>query len=98
MNAALDNVGTTVTYSDPVEASPVDQLASLTDLARDLRQGKVDTLIIAGANPVFTAPPDLDFVTAQGLPIPRQRHVVARLGRRMTPFVALHAELDVSPS
>ncbi len=39
-----------------------------------------------------------DFVTAHGVPIPRQRHVVARLGRRMTPFVALHAELDVSPS
>jgi hypothetical protein len=39
-----------------------------------------------------------DFVTAQGVPIARQRHVVARLGRRMTPLVALHAELDVSPS
>jgi hypothetical protein len=36
-----------------------------------------------------------DFVTAHGVPIPRERHVVARLGRRTTPFVALHAELDV---
>jgi len=35
-----------------------------------------------------------DFVTAHGIPIPRTRHVVARLGRVPTPFVALHAELD----
>jgi molybdopterin-containing oxidoreductase family iron-sulfur binding subunit len=64
INAALQNVGRTVTYSDPVEASPEDQLASLTELARDMRDGKVDTLIIAASNPVFTAPADLDFVAA----------------------------------
>jgi hypothetical protein len=34
-----------------------------------------------------------DFVTVSGLEMPRVRHVVARLGRRATPFVALHAEL-----
>jgi hypothetical protein len=39
-----------------------------------------------------------DFVTVQGIPIARQRHVVVRLGRSMTPFVALHAQLDVSPA
>ena len=64
INAALKNVGTTVIYTDPVEASPTDQLASLADLVSDLRGGKVDTLIIAGANPVFTAPADLDFRAA----------------------------------
>jgi molybdopterin-containing oxidoreductase family iron-sulfur binding subunit len=64
MNAALGNVGTTILYTDPVEPDPVDQLASLTDLVNDLRAGKVDTLIIAGTNPVFTAPTDLDFVSA----------------------------------
>ena len=36
-----------------------------------------------------------DFVTAHGIPIPRVRHVVMRLGRMTTPLVALHAELDV---
>jgi len=36
-----------------------------------------------------------DFVTAEGIPVPRVRHVVGRLGRVATPFVALHAELDV---
>jgi MoCo/4Fe-4S cofactor protein with predicted Tat translocation signal len=64
INAALKNVGTTVIYTDPVEANPADQLASLTDLVNDLRRGQVDTLIIAGANPVFTAPSDLDFKAA----------------------------------
>ena len=39
-----------------------------------------------------------DFVMVQGMPTPRERHVVLRLGRLATPLVALHAELDVSPS
>jgi hypothetical protein len=39
-----------------------------------------------------------DFVDVGRLPIPRRRHVVARLGRLELPFVALHAELvDVAP-
>jgi molybdopterin-containing oxidoreductase family iron-sulfur binding subunit len=64
MNAAMLNVGNTVTYSESVEPSPVDQLASLRELTRELREGKVDTLIVAGVNPVFTAPADLHFVHA----------------------------------
>jgi hypothetical protein len=36
-----------------------------------------------------------DFVTAHGIVIARERHVVARFGRMTTPFVALHAELDI---
>jgi MoCo/4Fe-4S cofactor protein with predicted Tat translocation signal len=64
INAALKNVGTTVVYTDPVEANPTDQLASLFDLVNDLRRGQVDTLIIIGANPVFTAPTDFDFKSA----------------------------------
>ena len=39
-----------------------------------------------------------DFVTAHGIPIARERHVVLRLGRKATPLVALHAELDVLPA
>jgi hypothetical protein len=35
-----------------------------------------------------------DFVEVAGVPVPRRRHVVARLGRLETPLVALHAELD----
>ena len=39
-----------------------------------------------------------DFVTVTGVPIPRERHVVARLGRTTTPIIALHAQLDVVSS
>ncbi len=60
INAHLGNVGTTVFYTDPIEANPVDQLASLQDLAKDLDAGSVDLLLILGGNPVFTAPADLD--------------------------------------
>jgi MoCo/4Fe-4S cofactor protein with predicted Tat translocation signal len=64
INAALKNVGTTVIYSDAVEANPTDQLASLVDLVNDLRRGQVEALVIIGANPIFTAPSDLDFKSA----------------------------------
>jgi hypothetical protein len=37
-----------------------------------------------------------DFVTVGGIQMATVRHVVARLGRAATPFVALHAELSLS--
>jgi MoCo/4Fe-4S cofactor protein with predicted Tat translocation signal len=61
MNQALGNVGNTVVYTDPVEARPVDQLASLKALVQDMEAGKVDMLVIVGGNPVYTAPADLRF-------------------------------------
>ena len=64
MNQALGNVGRTVVYTDPVEAEPTDQLASLGDLVADMNAGKVDLLVIVSGNPVFTAPVDLGFADA----------------------------------
>ncbi|MGE0703368.1 MAG: TAT-variant-translocated molybdopterin oxidoreductase [Vicinamibacterales bacterium] len=61
MNAALGNVGQTVVYTDPVEIEPIDQHQSLADLAADMHAGRVDLLVIAGGNPAFTAPADIDF-------------------------------------
>jgi MoCo/4Fe-4S cofactor protein with predicted Tat translocation signal len=66
MNAALGNAGTTVVYTQPVEAEPVDQLDSLRTLADDMRAGKVELLVIVSGNPVYTAPTDLDFAGALG--------------------------------
>ena len=37
-----------------------------------------------------------DFTSAHGIQIPRERHVVARIGRAATPLVALYARLEVS--
>ncbi len=64
MNAALGNIGKTVTYTDPIEAEPVDQIESLAGLVSDMNGGKVDTLVILGGNPVYAAPADLDFAGA----------------------------------
>jgi molybdopterin-containing oxidoreductase family iron-sulfur binding subunit len=61
INARLGNAGRTVVYTASVEASPVDQLASIRDLAADMDRGVVSLLVVLGANPVFTAPADLDF-------------------------------------
>jgi len=61
INAALGNGGQTVLYTDPVEAHPVDQLQSIRDLAGAMAAGQVDTLVIIGGNPVYTAPADLQF-------------------------------------
>ena len=64
INQRLGAFGATVLVTDPVEASPVDQAASIRDLAADLRAGRVDLLVLLGGNPVFDAPADLDFASA----------------------------------
>jgi MoCo/4Fe-4S cofactor protein with predicted Tat translocation signal len=61
LNERLGAVGQTVSYGAPVVARPVNQLASLTDLAADMEAGKVALLVIVGINPVYTAPSDLAF-------------------------------------
>jgi MoCo/4Fe-4S cofactor protein with predicted Tat translocation signal len=64
MNAALGNVGKTVSYTEPIEANPVNELDSLRDLANDLNAGQVQLLLILGGNPVYNAPADLEFGSA----------------------------------
>ncbi len=62
INVALGNVGQTVTLT---ASNWTSQTAALKALAADLSAGKVTTLVVLGnANPVFTAPADLDFAAA----------------------------------
>jgi MoCo/4Fe-4S cofactor protein with predicted Tat translocation signal len=61
MNLALKNEAVTVSYTEPVEARPVDQLKSLRELVRDIDAAKVETLLILGGNPAYDAPADLGF-------------------------------------
>jgi molybdopterin-containing oxidoreductase family iron-sulfur binding subunit len=61
INASLGNVGSTVSYVEPVEAEPADQLASISQLAADMNAGEVDVLLILGGNPVYDAPAELEF-------------------------------------
>jgi MoCo/4Fe-4S cofactor protein with predicted Tat translocation signal len=66
INQRLGNVGKTVTYTAPIEYSPVNQVASLKELVRDIDAGEVETLLILGGNPAYTAPADLRFADRLG--------------------------------
>jgi len=64
MNEALGNVGATVVYTQAAEARPADQRADLATLVEEMNAGQVGLLLVLGANPVYSAPPDLDFAAA----------------------------------
>ncbi|HEY8668045.1 MAG TPA: hypothetical protein VIL86_15450, partial [Tepidisphaeraceae bacterium] len=59
INRQLGNVGSTVTYVEPIEANAVDQYQSLRELAGELEAGAVDTLFVLDSNVVYDAPADL---------------------------------------
>jgi MoCo/4Fe-4S cofactor protein with predicted Tat translocation signal len=60
MNEALGNAGQTVIYTAPLAPGT----GSIAELTADMQAGKVDVLVIIDANPVFTAPADLNFTQA----------------------------------
>lgn len=70
VNSALDNLGKTVVFHQVPE--PVER--GIADLAEALKAGQVETLLILGGNPVYTAPVDLDWANTQ-----RKAKMVARL-------------------
>jgi MoCo/4Fe-4S cofactor protein with predicted Tat translocation signal len=73
MNEALDNVGRTVFYTDPVETAPAAG-GSLVELVADMNAGHVSVLLVLGGNPVYTAPADLDLRQALGR-VPTRVHL-----------------------
>jgi molybdopterin-containing oxidoreductase family iron-sulfur binding subunit len=64
MNAALGNIGRTLSYLDPLAGTVADQMSSLRDLVADMQAGKVSALVMIGVNPVYDAPRDLQFAEA----------------------------------
>jgi MoCo/4Fe-4S cofactor protein with predicted Tat translocation signal len=64
INERLGNNGKTVEYSDAPEERPEDQLESLQALVSDMNAGRVETLLVLDANPVYNAPADLKFADA----------------------------------
>ena len=64
INQQLGNTGQTVSYIEPVEANPTDNLASLRQLVGDMNAGKVELLVIVGGNPAYNAPVDFAFADA----------------------------------
>jgi MoCo/4Fe-4S cofactor protein with predicted Tat translocation signal len=64
LNAVLGNVGRTVEYVEDPLAPQAAEAASLKQLAEDLSRDRVDTLLIIGGNPAYTAPGDTGFDVA----------------------------------
>jgi len=61
VNYALGNVGTTVSFVEPLRNSAPIGAAALSELAQEIDSGAVDTLVITANNPVYGAPADLNF-------------------------------------
>ena len=74
INHALGNFGSTVTHTDPVEAEPVHQMASLGELVADIDAGRVELLVIVDGNPVYNSPADLAF-GGRLLKVPMRMHL-----------------------
>ena len=58
------HTGKVVNYLNPIEVRPKDKVDDLAKLTKDIGEKKVNTLLILGGNPVYTAPVDLDFLAA----------------------------------
>ncbi|WP_246196767.1 TAT-variant-translocated molybdopterin oxidoreductase [Aquisphaera giovannonii] len=63
INDALGNRDA-VSFYPAHQPGPEGRVGSLPDLVGDINLGKVDTLLILGANPVYDAPADLEFAAA----------------------------------
>ncbi|HEV8245113.1 MAG TPA: TAT-variant-translocated molybdopterin oxidoreductase, partial [Polyangiaceae bacterium] len=66
LNAILGNVGRTVFYSEDPLASESSDAESLSALTAELEANQVDTLLILGGNPAYSAPADVNFAAALG--------------------------------
>ena len=66
MNLALGNNGRTVHYLDVPHLDDQNNAEVMADAVASMASGSVDTVVLVGTNPVFTAPADLDFAEALG--------------------------------
>ncbi len=76
LNVALGNVGATVEYKPSalraLNSESAGSFASITELAKALGAGQVETLVIVDANPAFTVPSDLGFAAK----LAKAKHVI----------------------
>jgi Fe-S-cluster-containing dehydrogenase component len=61
LNDRFGNIGTTVYYTEPTAENPVQHSDSLLELVNDMAADRVETLIMLGGNPAYTAPADVHF-------------------------------------
>ncbi|MEX0680287.1 MAG: TAT-variant-translocated molybdopterin oxidoreductase [Balneolales bacterium] len=61
INLALGNAGETVEYLEVPHLDATDQNEAFHTLVTDMNAGTIDTIVMIGTNPIFTAPADLNF-------------------------------------
>src|SRR5699024_6334642 len=64
INLALDNSGQSVTYHDVPHLNDRNNREALATLVKDLNNGEIDTVVLTGTNPAYTAPADLKLADA----------------------------------
>jgi MoCo/4Fe-4S cofactor protein with predicted Tat translocation signal len=74
INQLLGAEGTRVRLAPRADANPQPKMASIQALARDMRAGQVDVLVVLGGNPVYNAPADLGFAEAMRA-LPHSIHI-----------------------
>ncbi len=76
MNAALGNVGETVTYIEPMSPnSDKLQIEQLRELVGEIDGGQVRMLVILGGNPVYNTPADLKLSAERMMKVPLRVHL-----------------------
>jgi anaerobic selenocysteine-containing dehydrogenase len=66
LNAVLGNVGKSVHYVEEEAVDPLSDVDALKRLTDEMNGGRVETLLILGGNPAYTAPADVPFGEALG--------------------------------
>ncbi|MDZ7690113.1 MAG: TAT-variant-translocated molybdopterin oxidoreductase [Balneolaceae bacterium] len=64
INTALGNAGNAVTYHEVPYLQDQYNKEAFAELVSELQNGNIDTVVMAGTNPAFTAPSDLNFSEA----------------------------------
>ncbi|MGE0127404.1 MAG: TAT-variant-translocated molybdopterin oxidoreductase [Blastocatellales bacterium] len=61
INQTLGAFGQTIVFTQPVEYGAAERTQPFTELVAEMDAGRVETLVIIGCNPVYSAPADLRF-------------------------------------
>ncbi len=64
INLALGNSGSTVNYLEVPHVDSQSSNKAFANVVAEMKAGNIDTVVMVGVNPVFTAPADLDFANA----------------------------------
>ncbi len=75
MNAALGNVGQTVSYTEPLSPADKPQIEQLRELIADIDSGRVKMLVVLGGNPVYNTPSDLKLNIERMQKVPLRVHL-----------------------